>query len=116
MEETKIIIEDNGFLKINIYKQFYEREAIFSAAKKFTNNNTIIIRPSTDKRYVEILFQANEDNKLELEDLAKKFCNELLDQQVRLDLEKRFWKIRELIVQHAFSPIANLQEESQKCK
>jgi len=41
-----------------------------------------------------------------LEEDARTFCNEVLDQQVRLDLEARYGNIRELIVRQAFSPVS----------
>ncbi len=114
--KTNIIIRDNEFLKIIVSKQYYEREAVFAAAKKFTDQSTIIIRPTPDEKQVEIVFQTEKENDVVMENIAKSFCNELLDQQTRLDLEKRFWKIRNLIVQHAFLPIENLTEETLSCK
>ena len=41
--------------------------------------------------------------------VAEDFCNEVLDQQVRLDLEKRYGNIRELVIRHAFAPIESLK-------
>jgi His-Xaa-Ser system protein HxsD len=40
-----------------------------------------------------------------------RFMNELIDQQLRLDLEKRYGAIRRLIVQQAFAPLDNLKAE-----
>lgn len=116
LEKTNIIIKDNEFLKIIVSKQYYEREAVFATAKKFTDQSTILIRPTLDEKQVEILFQTDKETNANMENIAKEFCNELLDQQVRLDLEKRFWKVRNLIVKHAFSPLENLTEETLSCK
>jgi len=41
-----------------------------------------------------------------LEDVAHNFSNEVIDQQVRIDVEKDFKGIREEIVKKAFSPIS----------
>ena len=40
--------------------------------------------------------------------------NELIDQQLRLDLEKRYGAIRRLIVQQAFAPLDDLKAEVKK--
>ena len=42
------------------------------------------------------------------------FSNEVIDQQLRLDLEKRYGQVRELIIKHAFSPLENLKAETEK--
>ena len=47
-------------------------------------------------------------------EIENKFMNELIDQQVRLDLEKRYGPIRRLIVQQAFAPLDNLKAEVKK--
>ena len=46
---------------------------------------------------------------LDLENIAHRFCDEVIDQQIRLDLEKRTKVIREIIIRHAFEPIADLK-------
>ena len=48
---------------------------------------------------------------LNLKKTAEQFCNEAIDQQLRLDIEKKYGNVRELIVRHAFSPIKNIDEE-----
>jgi len=37
-----------------------------------------------------------------------------VDQQLRLDLERRYGGLRQLIVQHAFSPLSHLKQEVKK--
>ena len=53
---------------------------------------------------------------IELESAVSDFCNEVLDQQIRLNLEKRNGRIRELIVEHAFSPLADLKSRLEQIK
>ncbi|HEX13168.1 MAG: His-Xaa-Ser system protein HxsD [Candidatus Micrarchaeia archaeon] len=109
MKEIIVQIEENKLL-IELKKQFYEKEAVFAAAYKFTNLCSIIIEP-TDDYSIGVYFQLLKDNdKVDLEKIAKDFCNEVLDQQVRLDLEKRYGNIKNLIVQQAFNPIKNLKD------
>jgi His-Xaa-Ser system protein HxsD len=95
----------DGKCYITLDNETYQKEAVMAAAYKMTDSCTILITPTENKK-MNLIFeplsgQAQED----LEKIAKDFCNEVLDQQIRLDLEKRFGKIRELIVEHAFSPL-----------
>ena len=49
-----------------------------------------------------------EINPDEVKKLLGEFCNEALDIQIRLDLEKRFGNLREVIYEHAFSPLGGV--------
>ena len=44
----------------------------------------------------------------DIPDLLDDFCNEVLDQQVRLDIEKRYGSLRDAIVKHAFQPLGDV--------
>lgn len=104
--ETFIIDCGEGLFLIKLLKAFYEREAVFSAAYKF--QDTFFVRiDSIDEKYVGVWFQTKQplDGQSAKIGLSE-FCNEVLDQQVRLDLDKRFGGLREIIYQHAFSPIS----------
>ena len=102
--------EKEATFHLELSKAFYEREAVFAAAIKFSENFGISINPKDESNLTIIFISKNKIAKRELENWAKEFLNELLDQQVRLDLEKRFSKIREMIVKHAFAPIKNLDD------
>ncbi len=103
-------IEDGKILLV-LSKQIYEKEAVLATAYKFTDRCTILIEPY-DKYSVGIYFQLNDSSSESyLEQIAKDFCNEVLDQQIRLDLEKKYGNIRKLIVEQAFSPISNLKNK-----
>lgn len=105
---TKI---EDGKILIVLKKEFYERDAVFSAAYKFTDKCAILIEP-VDEFSVGVYFKAKSGkNDVDLEKVAEDYCNEVLDQQIRLDLEKRYGNIRKLTVQHAFSPISNLKDK-----
>lgn len=105
---------DSTRLAVDLDKEIYEREAIMAAAYKITDLCTVLIRPSEEKD-VEVIFEPKAEGTTQnLEKVLSEFCNEVLDQQIRLDLEKRYGKIRELVVRHAFSPIKDLTESSDK--
>jgi His-Xaa-Ser system protein HxsD len=105
--------EKKGFFKIidgeklllKLSKQFYEKPAVMAAAYKFTHKCIILIEP-LEEGYVGVWFQAKNNESLDMvPDLINDFCNEVLDQQVRLDLEKRYGNLRDTIVKRAFLPI-----------
>jgi len=102
---------DEGKVCVSLYRVFFQREAISAAAQEMTDHYYIEMK-SLDSERVEIYLEpkskasaVTEVDVESLESAAKNFCNEVLDQQVRLDLEKRYGKIRELIVRQAFSPV-----------
>ena len=95
---------------LQLRKKYYEKEAVFAAANRFTSNCTILIEP-VGEEYVGVYFEPLKESNIDLEKIAFDFCNEVLDQQVRLDLERKYGEIKKLIVQHAFSPLADLKKE-----
>ena len=102
---TKIEV---GKIFISLDKKYYEKEAIFAAAHKFTDRFGVLIEPLNDKA-IGIYFQVKNGVGIDekgLNDAAVDFCNEVLDQQVRLDIDAKYGVIREMIVRQAFSPVS----------
>ncbi|MCE5318848.1 MAG: hypothetical protein LLG04_15990 [Parachlamydia sp.] len=102
---------DGGKVCVSLYRLFFQREAVLAAAQKMTADYYVEVKSLDSERagiYLEPkgkAFGETTANAESLEVIAKSFCNEVLDQQVRLDLEKRYGKLRELIVRQAFAPI-----------
>lgn len=112
MEDIIKKFEENKLL-LKLSKKVYEKDAVFSAAYKFTDKCTILIEPIGEK-HIGVYFEPKKDNSdSNLEKIANEFCNEVLDQQLRLDLEVRYGNIRELTVQHAFVPLKELKKAIQ---
>ena len=110
MKELVTKLEVNKFL-VSVQKEFYGSEAVFAAAHKFTNKCTVLI-DSLDASTIDIYFEnKNPEIHQDLKTVAQEFCNEMLEQQVRLTLEKKFRNLREVIVKQAFSPISHLKTE-----
>jgi His-Xaa-Ser system protein HxsD len=64
---------------------------------------------------VKVVFQPqNNMTHSELKGVALRFCNEVLDQQIRYDLERKYAKIRDLIVEHAFFPLKSLKDNMRR--
>jgi len=110
MGEIYTKLED-GRLLIKLDKSVYEKEAVMAAAYKMTDTCVIIVKP-LETNHLGVYFEPKdnqEENELQL--IAENYCNEVLDQQVRLDVEKQNGNIRDLLVRQAFSPIENLKDE-----
>ena len=65
------------------------------------------IHQQTDKsnpNLVIVIFESKDDNTITV-DIPKQFCNELIDQQLRHDVNTQFGHIRDMIVEEAFKPV-----------
>jgi len=111
-ERKGFFITDSGEkLLVKLSKQFYEKPAVMAAAYKFTHKCTVLIEP-LDEGYVGVWFQAkNNESPDMLPGLINDFCNELIDQQVRLDLDKRYGGLRDTIFEHAFLPTESFSKK-----
>ncbi|MEW6614811.1 MAG: His-Xaa-Ser system protein HxsD [Thermodesulfobacteriota bacterium] len=97
---------ESGKLLLKVNKNLYKsKEVIFSAAYKFTDNCYIQI-DSIDPDYYGVFFQVKKSD-IDLISEVNEFCNELIDQQIRYDLNNSNSSIKELIIKKAFSPFQN---------
>jgi His-Xaa-Ser system protein HxsD len=103
MKEIIKKIED-GRLLVEVTKRIYNENAITYSAYKFTDRCYIHIDPISDE-VIGVYFSSKNEIETKLEDIAQAFCNELIDQQVRLNVERSYGHIRDEIVKKAFSPI-----------
>ncbi len=95
---------DNKF-KVAVEKALYSNEAIVAACYKFTDKFYVFQQTtSTDETMIDVIFETKEDKTVTEEDV-KRFCNELIDQQVRFNTNQQFGHIRDLIVEEAFKPV-----------
>ena len=94
---------ENNELSLEMSSKIYSIKAITHATYKFTDKCYINI--TTDQDNIIVHFKPKEDGVL-LEEVACDFSNEVIDQQVRIDVENDFKGIREEIVKKAFSPIS----------
>lgn len=110
MEDIIREIQDNKIL-LKLDKSIYEKEAVLAASYKMTNLCFIVVKP-LENNQLGVYFEAkNSQSEDELKAIAKNYCNEVLDQQTRLDVEKRYGNIRDLLVKQAFSPIENIKDK-----
>ena len=96
-----VAIQEDG--KVILSKEFFEREPVFAAASRFTDRYYVGIQPA-DEYNIEVSLQPKMVDDADAS-IVNIFCNELIEQQVRHDLQKRFGNLREIIVEQAFSPL-----------
>lgn len=94
-------IDENKMLLI-ISNEIYENEAILNTSYKYTDK--CYLKIDSSDMTTDVYFQIK-DEQLDLEKLALNFCNELIDQQVRLNNGREFKLIREELVRKAFNSI-----------
>ena len=105
MEDTPKTSFTDDQAEVKLAKMYYEREAIFAAAEKLTDRYYVNIHP-LGEQHVEVVIKPKEEGqRISVQHGANKFCNDVLDQQVRLDLEKRNGSLKKIIYKQAFSPL-----------
>lgn len=100
-----------GSLEVILSKAIYEKEAVFAATYALSGLCRNRIEPAR-AGYVKVTLELLDSCKdTDVRELETKFLNELIDQQLRLDLERRYGSLRRLIVQQAFAPLDDLKAE-----
>lgn len=89
---------------IKLQKDVYELDDVKLAYNAMSNECTALISVDDNFIQVNIVSQQHPD------EVFKKFMYNLSEQETRSYLLKHNAKIRDLIVEHAFKPIENLEE------
>jgi len=95
-----------GLVAVMLPSSFYDREAVTAACYRFTNRCAILMDDLGDGRIGVAFRSLSGDPDADLMGLALEFCNEAVDQQIRLDLDRRCGPLREAIFEHAFTRFA----------
>ena len=95
-------VENDTFL-VHVDLCLYAKEAIIAACYKFTDR--FYLHQQTQGNNIVVVFESKEGNIVD-EQTVKHFCNELIDQQVRYNINQQFGHIRDLIVEEAFKPVS----------
>ena len=93
---------ESGVVSVTLPKSIYEAEAIRQTMYKFSGEYHIIAKDNGES--FDIIFESKSDKPV-AETNIKDICNDFIDQQVRIDTEKQFGHIRDLIVEEAFKPV-----------
>lgn len=92
-----------GF-EVFIDTKIYSQEAINATCYKYTDK-FFVQQKTIDDTNIVVSMELKDENNPVSENNLKQFCNDLLDQQVRVDVNNRFGHIRDLIVEEAFKPV-----------
>lgn len=88
---------------IKVDTNIYSKEAINSSCYKWTG--TCYVKQEIQGDYIIVSFECKDGCDVIGENFNKQFENDLIDEQLRIDLNKRFGKIRDMIVEEAFKPV-----------
>ena len=108
MEEIYTIEGDKAEIKLD--SQLYNAVDLQNVEYQLSSKSILKFSLSSDKSTFLIILQANSNSNIN--ELVSEFFYCLAEQQVRSNLQKENSKIRELIVEQAFSPIANLEDRT----
>ncbi|MBQ0114803.1 MAG: His-Xaa-Ser system protein HxsD [Bacteroidales bacterium] len=106
MKELKIPIFElsNNSFKLVVDTNIYSKEALNATCYKYTDKYFIYQKSADNPNEIDVIFETKSEVVVN-EDTVKSFCNDLIDQQVRFDVNNRFGHIRDLIVEEAFKPV-----------
>ena len=93
---------DNDKFQVVVDIALYAKEALVAASYKFTDQ--FFVHQQKERDSVCVVFESKDGNAVS-EETVKQFCNELIDQQVRFNMNQQFGHIRDLIVEEAFKPV-----------
>jgi His-Xaa-Ser system protein HxsD len=96
-----ILQVEDGQILLAVSSKLYDKTTLFRTCYVFTDRCYLYLSPGGEDD-VHVYLKAK-GNGLELEQVAGEFCNELIDQQVRQDLDRQTGEIRKLIVAQAFA-------------
>ena len=104
IEIPLIKLEDANF-QVAVDLNLYNKEAITAAVYKFTDSYYVHQSVDTENSsIVNVIFESKDGDQV-ADSVPKLFCNELIDQQLRYNVNAQFGHIRDLIVEQAFKPI-----------
>jgi len=92
----------DGALSILVDTRIYSLEVLFRTCYVFTDRCYLFLEPWNDREIINICFSKKNDD-CALAEIAAEFCNELVNQHVRLKITSETRPIRELIVAQAFA-------------
>ena len=107
--QIPLVKTDIGGFLVTLDLNLYSKEAIIATTYKYTDRFYIFMQePSLGDNILNITFEAKNQT---LDEIAvKQFCNDIIDQQYREIVTKKFGYIRDLVVEQAFKPISKTEE------
>ena len=103
-----------GVLKVQLSRAIYEKEAVLAALYALSGWCHNRLEPGAEGWVNVTLTLLPSQADRDVREVEARFMNEVIDQQLRLELERRYGRLRQLIVRQAFSPLENLEAEVEK--
>lgn len=97
--------EDDKF-QVAIDLTLYSKDVIIATIYKFSHLFYIHQQIDEDSPNLVIVIFESKDGNAIIVDIPKQFCNELIDQQLRHNVNEQFGYIRDMIVEEAFKPVS----------
>jgi His-Xaa-Ser system protein HxsD len=95
---------DENDIFFDVDSSIYSINAILNAMHKFTDKY-YIRSDAIGANCIRVFFKTKTGNNLFSEQITNEFYNELLEQQIRINVNEEYGEIRNEIVRKAFSPI-----------
>ena len=115
MKQGVVSKGEDGRVSVKLAREFYERQAIFAASHELTDRFVVLIEP-IDEHTVGVYIEPKENissDHMVTDDEISQFCNDLIDEQLRIDLDRQYGLLREMIVRQAFAPITSAELSAQ---
>lgn len=106
MKDFKIPVTEvgNGGFQVSVDLNIYSVDAVTATSYKYTDK-FFVHQQTADEKKLNVILESKDDNALVSAEIVKQFCNDLIDQQVRVLVNRDFGHIRDLIVEEAFKPV-----------
>ena len=95
---------ENDKFQVSVDLALYSKDVITAAIYKFSH--LFYIHQQTDNSNLVLVIFESKDGNIITVDIPKRFCNELIDQQLRHNVNEQFGHIRDMIVEEAFKPVS----------
>lgn len=104
IKDFVVRIEHNK-VQVLIDLSLYQKEVILSTIYRVSDFFYVHQQLDPQNSKVVIVTFESKDGKIVSSDIAKQFCNNLVDEQVRYNTNLQFGHIRDMIVEEAFKPV-----------
>ena len=91
--------------KLWLCKKMYDKTAVLNASYKNSDKAYFKLDVADDTHVAVIIKLKKEVSNIEVEHFIDDFCNEVIDQQIRLDLDLRTYYIKKIIYEKSFSAL-----------
>ena len=105
MKNSFVTQIDKDKFQVLVDLKLYTKEALTATCYKYTDSYYVHQQSSAEEEYMVKVTLESKNGNLFSDQIAKQFCNDLIDQQVRYNTSLQFGHIRDLIVEEAFRPV-----------